>query len=199
MVSTTLTAPAGVCARAGSTPGSRWRLLLACMRAQAAPWFTLHLPRYLAVMQGPHCADGCCCWRLRARRQHPWFTLHLPRYLAVMQADTLASAALVDDDIVAEVVRLGFRRAEVLDAIQKRVQNKARARAPAAVPPAAPAALLAAPAGFARGSCCSARCPCCSRSLPPALLCSAVPAVWLTVPAAALFTPGLLDHIAPRA
>ena len=61
-----------------------------------------------------------------ACRQHPWFTLHLPRYLAVMHADTLASAAMIDDDTLAEVVRLGFRRAEVLDAIQKRVQNKAR-------------------------------------------------------------------------
>ena len=61
-----------------------------------------------------------------ARRQHPWFTLHLPRYLAVMQADTLASNAMIDDEIVAEVVKLGFRRAEVIDSIQKRVQNKAR-------------------------------------------------------------------------
>ncbi len=64
----------------------------------------------------------CAC----ARRQHPWFTLHLPRYLAVMQADTLASSAMIDDEIVAEVVKLGFRRAEVVDSIQKRVQNKAR-------------------------------------------------------------------------
>ena len=36
-------------------------------------------------------------------RQHPWFTLHLPRYLAVMQADTLASAVMIDEDIVSEV------------------------------------------------------------------------------------------------
>ena len=65
---------------------------------------------------------------VRARRQHPWFTLHLPRYLAVMQADTLASSAMIDDEVVAEVVKLGFRRAEVVDSIQKRVQNKARAQ-----------------------------------------------------------------------
>ena len=63
---------------------------------------------------------------MRARRQHPWFTLHLPRYLAVMQADTLASSAMIDDEIVAEVVKLGFRRSDVIDSIHKRVQNKAR-------------------------------------------------------------------------
>ena len=78
------------------------------------PLFTLHLPRYLAVMLVLPVL----------RRQHPWFTLHLPRYLAVMQADTLASSAMIDDEVVAEVVKLGFRRAEVIDAIHKRVQNK---------------------------------------------------------------------------
>ena len=58
-------------------------------------------------------------------RQHPWFTLHLPRYLAVMQADTAASATMLDEDIVHEVVKLGFKRADVVKSIQKRSQNKA--------------------------------------------------------------------------
>ncbi len=57
-------------------------------------------------------------------RQHPWFTLHLPRYLAVMQADTIASTAMIDDEIVHEVVKLGFRRHEVVDSIRSRAQNK---------------------------------------------------------------------------
>ena len=57
-------------------------------------------------------------------RQHPWFTLHLPRYLAVMQADTMASTAMLDEDIVHEVVKLGFKRGDVVTSIQKRSQNK---------------------------------------------------------------------------
>lgn len=57
-------------------------------------------------------------------RQHPWFTLHLPRYLAVMQADTIASTAIIDEEIVHEVVKLGFRRHEVVDSIRSRAQNK---------------------------------------------------------------------------
>ena len=62
-----------------------------------------------------------CC------RQHPWFTLHLPRYLAVMQADTIANTAMLDEDIVHEVVKLGFKRSDVVKSIQKRSQNKVRA------------------------------------------------------------------------
>lgn len=61
-----------------------------------------------------------CC------RQHPWFTLHLPRYLAVMQADTIANTAMLDEDIVHEVVKLGFKRSDVVQSIQKRSQNKVR-------------------------------------------------------------------------
>ena len=57
-------------------------------------------------------------------RQHPWFTLHLPRYLAVMQADTVANTAMLDEDIVHEVVKLGFKRSDVVKSIQKRSQNK---------------------------------------------------------------------------
>jgi 5'-AMP-activated protein kinase catalytic alpha subunit len=44
-------------------------------------------------------------------RQHPWFTAHLPRYLAVMQADAANSAPRIDEDMAAEVVRLGERAA----------------------------------------------------------------------------------------
>jgi hypothetical protein len=40
-------------------------------------------------------------------RQHPWFNAHLPRYLAVMQADAANSTPRLEDDMVAEVVRLG--------------------------------------------------------------------------------------------
>lgn len=58
-------------------------------------------------------------------RQHPWFTVHLPRYLAVMQADPVSIGARVDDEIVKEVERLGFKREFVLESLKQRQQNKA--------------------------------------------------------------------------
>ncbi|PSC70383.1 SNF1-related kinase catalytic subunit alpha KIN10 [Micractinium conductrix] len=58
-------------------------------------------------------------------RQHPWFTVHLPRYLAVMQADPVAAGTHVDEDILREVVRLGFTRDFVTDSLKTRQQNKA--------------------------------------------------------------------------
>lgn len=58
-------------------------------------------------------------------RQHPWFTTRLPRYLAVMQADTVASATCIDEDIVSEVVKLGYLRPAIIDALKGRHQNKA--------------------------------------------------------------------------
>lgn len=61
-------------------------------------------------------------------RQHPWFRLHLPRYLAVMQADTVATSTHVDDDVVDEVVRLGFSRGEVTESVKSRSQNKVTSR-----------------------------------------------------------------------
>lgn len=70
------------------------------------------------VLQTKHDQDVAAC------RQHPWFTLHLPRYLAVMQADTIANTAMLDEDIVHEVVKLGFKRSDVVKSIQKRSQNK---------------------------------------------------------------------------
>ncbi|KAL4448458.1 hypothetical protein ABPG75_005677 [Micractinium tetrahymenae] len=58
-------------------------------------------------------------------RQHPWFTVHLPRYLAVMQADPVAAGTHVDEDILREVVRLGFTREFVAESLKTRQQNKA--------------------------------------------------------------------------
>ncbi|KAL3150535.1 Serine/threonine-protein kinase SIK1 [Trebouxia sp. C0010 RCD-2024] len=58
-------------------------------------------------------------------RQHPWFNQHLPRYLAVIQADTLATAPIIDTDMVDEVTKLGFDREEVIHSVKTRQQNKA--------------------------------------------------------------------------
>lgn len=41
-----------------------------------------------------------------------------------MQADTIANTAMLDEDIVHEVVKLGFKRSDVVKSIQKRSQNK---------------------------------------------------------------------------
>ena len=60
-------------------------------------------------------------------RQHPWFMQHLPRYLAVMQADTMATSANIDQEMVDEVVRLGFTRSHIVSSLKSRVQNKVRA------------------------------------------------------------------------
>ncbi|KAJ9505516.1 hypothetical protein QJQ45_021086, partial [Haematococcus lacustris] len=58
-------------------------------------------------------------------RQHPWFTLHLPRYLAVMQAEAVVRSPRVDEEMVGEVVRLGFERDLLVDSLRTRQQNKA--------------------------------------------------------------------------
>ncbi|KAI3426244.1 hypothetical protein D9Q98_008620 [Chlorella vulgaris] len=57
--------------------------------------------------------------------QHPWFTVHLPRYLAVMQADPVAAGTHLDEEIIMEVVRLGFTRDFVAESLKARQQNKA--------------------------------------------------------------------------
>lgn len=58
-------------------------------------------------------------------KQHPWFQFRLPRYLAVPPPDTNQQAKRVDEDILQEVVRLGFERSQLVDSLQNRVQNKA--------------------------------------------------------------------------
>ncbi|KAI5067635.1 hypothetical protein GOP47_0018163 [Adiantum capillus-veneris] len=58
-------------------------------------------------------------------KQHPWFQFGLPRYLAVPPPDTAQQAKRVDEDIVQEVIRLGFERSELIESLQNRVQNQA--------------------------------------------------------------------------
>ena len=57
-------------------------------------------------------------------RQHPWFTVRLPRYLAVMQADTVATASVLDQDLVDDVAALGFDREYVLSSLGSSLHNK---------------------------------------------------------------------------
>ncbi|GFR41578.1 hypothetical protein Agub_g2299 [Astrephomene gubernaculifera] len=58
-------------------------------------------------------------------RQHPWFNMHLPRYLAVMQAEPVVGVPRIDEEMVEEVVRLGFARESLLESLRSRQANKA--------------------------------------------------------------------------
>ncbi|CAN6452346.1 unnamed protein product [Victoria cruziana] len=58
-------------------------------------------------------------------RQHVWFQAHLPRYLAVPPPDTMQQAKKIDDDILQEVVNMGFDRSQLIDSLRNRVPNEA--------------------------------------------------------------------------
>ncbi|KAF9623491.1 hypothetical protein IFM89_003107 [Coptis chinensis] len=58
-------------------------------------------------------------------RQHPWFQAHLPRYLAVPPPDTMQQAKKIDEDILQEVIRMGFDRNQLIESLRNRVQNEA--------------------------------------------------------------------------
>ncbi|KAL3844641.1 hypothetical protein ACJIZ3_002044 [Penstemon smallii] len=57
-------------------------------------------------------------------RAHNWFQAQLPRYLAVPSPDTLQQAKKIDEDILQEVIKMGFDRNALVDSIQNRVQNE---------------------------------------------------------------------------
>ncbi|XP_074320055.1 SNF1-related protein kinase catalytic subunit alpha KIN10-like [Silene latifolia] len=57
-------------------------------------------------------------------RQHSWFQAHLPRYLAVPPPDTMQQAKKIDQDILQEVVRMGFDRNELIESLHNRLQNE---------------------------------------------------------------------------
>ncbi|KZV33311.1 hypothetical protein F511_05434 [Dorcoceras hygrometricum] len=57
-------------------------------------------------------------------RAHPWFLAHLPRYLAVPPPDSMQQAKKIEEDIIQEVVKMGFERNSLVDSLQNRVQNE---------------------------------------------------------------------------
>jgi 5'-AMP-activated protein kinase catalytic alpha subunit len=57
-------------------------------------------------------------------RLHPWFQSHLPRYLAVPPPDTLQQAKKIDEEILKEVVKMGFDRNSLVESLRNRVQNE---------------------------------------------------------------------------
>ncbi|KAL5996466.1 SNF1-related protein kinase catalytic subunit alpha kin10 [Asimina triloba] len=63
-------------------------------------------------------------------RQHPWFQAHLPRYLAVPPPDTLQQAKKaciidIDEEILQEVLKMGFDRNQLVESLRNRIQNEA--------------------------------------------------------------------------
>ena len=54
--------------------------------------------------------------------------MRLPRYLAVMQADTVATASVLDQDLVDDVAALGFDREYVLSSLASRLHNKVQSK-----------------------------------------------------------------------
>ncbi|KAK1275755.1 SNF1-related protein kinase catalytic subunit alpha KIN10 [Acorus gramineus] len=58
-------------------------------------------------------------------RQHPWFQARLPRYLAVPPPDTMQQAKKIDEEILQEVIKMGFDRNQLIDSLRNRVQNEA--------------------------------------------------------------------------
>ncbi|XP_020218617.1 SNF1-related protein kinase catalytic subunit alpha KIN10 [Cajanus cajan] len=55
-------------------------------------------------------------------RQHPWFQARLPRYLAVPPPDTLQQAKKIDEEILQEVVNMGFDRNQLVESLRNRMQ-----------------------------------------------------------------------------
>uniref|UniRef100_A0A1D1Y355 non-specific serine/threonine protein kinase n=1 Tax=Anthurium amnicola TaxID=1678845 RepID=A0A1D1Y355_9ARAE len=58
-------------------------------------------------------------------RQHPWFQAHLPRYLAVPPPDSAQQAKKIDEEILQEVIKMGFDRNHLVEALRNRIQNEA--------------------------------------------------------------------------
>ncbi|KAL8471643.1 hypothetical protein ACS0TY_028417 [Phlomoides rotata] len=57
-------------------------------------------------------------------RAHPWFQAHLPRYLAVPPPDTSQQAKKIDEEILQEVIKMGFDRTALTESLRNRVQNE---------------------------------------------------------------------------
>ncbi|KAL1566344.1 SNF1-related protein kinase catalytic subunit alpha kin10 [Salvia divinorum] len=58
-------------------------------------------------------------------RKHPWFKKDLPRYLAVTPPNAMEHLKTLDEEIIQEVLRLGFERGQLIDSLQSRLQNDA--------------------------------------------------------------------------
>ncbi|KAJ8570306.1 hypothetical protein K7X08_037278 [Anisodus acutangulus] len=56
-------------------------------------------------------------------RQHQWLKIHLPRYLAVPPPDAMQHLKKLDEEILQKVIRMGFDIDQLLESLQKRIQD----------------------------------------------------------------------------
>ncbi|XP_020584280.1 SNF1-related protein kinase catalytic subunit alpha KIN10-like [Phalaenopsis equestris] len=76
------------------------------------------IPRMLVV-------DPMKRMTIREIREHPWFQARLPRYLAVPPPDTMQQAKKIDEEILQEVVIMGFEKNQLVESLHNRIQNEA--------------------------------------------------------------------------
>ncbi|KAJ3682822.1 hypothetical protein LUZ60_013049 [Juncus effusus] len=62
---------------------------------------------------------------IREIKEHSWFQTRLPRYLAVPPPDTSIQSKKIDEDILEEMIKKGFEKGPLVEAISSRVQNEA--------------------------------------------------------------------------
>nr|AGE44293.1 SNF1-related protein kinase catalytic subunit alpha KIN10-2 [Musa AB Group] len=62
---------------------------------------------------------------IREIREHPWFQTRLPRYLAVPPPDTMQQAKKIEEDILQEVIKMGFDKNQLVESLHNRIQNEA--------------------------------------------------------------------------
>ncbi|WOL13397.1 SNF1-related protein kinase catalytic subunit alpha KIN10-3 [Canna indica] len=62
---------------------------------------------------------------IREIREHSWFKTRLPRYLAVPPPDTSQQAKKIDEDILLEVIKMGFDKSQLVESLHNRIQNEA--------------------------------------------------------------------------
>ncbi|ONK79804.1 uncharacterized protein A4U43_C01F10240 [Asparagus officinalis] len=75
------------------------------------------IPRMLVV-------DPMKRMTIREIREHPWFQARLPRYLAVPPPDTMQQAKKIDEEILQEVIKMGFEKNQLIESLHNRIQNE---------------------------------------------------------------------------
>ncbi|XP_020242865.1 LOW QUALITY PROTEIN: sperm motility kinase 2A-like [Asparagus officinalis] len=75
------------------------------------------IPRMLVV-------DPMKRMTLREICEHPWFQARLLRYLVVPPPDTMQQAKQIDEEILQEVVKMGFEKNQLVESLHNRRQNE---------------------------------------------------------------------------
>ncbi|XP_050946761.1 SNF1-related protein kinase catalytic subunit alpha KIN10-like isoform X6 [Cucumis melo] len=57
-------------------------------------------------------------------RQHPWFQPHLPRYLAVKPLSAIPQLEKIDEDVLQQVVMMGFSKNKLIESLHNKTQNE---------------------------------------------------------------------------